>query len=315
VLAERRLPDAMTPRRGTAVAITLLGAALATAGCGLGPGKQLGGVELTVTREYGSTPMLRRAVGDVTESDTAMRVLEREARISTRYGGRFVQSIEGVEAEERFSRSLDWFYYVNGVEAGVGAADYRLRGGESIWWDYRDWGAAVGVPAVVGSWPEPFLHGYDGHRHPVVVECDGGGIACEIVGERLRQAGVSVDQGAARDAIRVLVGPWGRVRDDPAAAQIEKGPEASGVFADFEGTNGGEVLVGLGEDGRRRRVFGPEAGLVAATRRDEEPPAWVVTGATVAAVQAAARLLDSADLRDRYAAAVEAGREEPLPLR
>jgi len=307
----------MTPRRGTAVAIALLGAALAAAGCGLGKGKQLGSVELTVTRDYGSVQMLRRAVGDVTESDTVMRVLEREAKISTRYGGRFVQSVEGLEAEESFSRSLDWFYYVNGVEAGVGAADYRLQGGDSIWWDYRDWGAAVGVPAVVGSWPEPFLHGYDGHRHHVVVECDGGGIACEIAGERLHQAGTAVDQGAAGDALRVLVGPWGRVRDDPAAAQIEKGPRASGVFADFEQAAGrrGYSLVGLGEDGRRRRAFGREAGLVAATRRGEGPPVWVVTGTTVAAAQAAARLLDSADLRNHYAVAVEAGKEEPLPLR
>jgi hypothetical protein len=241
-----------------------------------------------------------------------MRVLERKAEISTRYGGGFVQSIDGVEAQERFSRSLDWFYFVDGVEAGVGAADYRLRGGERIWWDYRDWGAAIGVPAVVGSWPEPFLHGYDGHRHPAVLECRGGGIACEVAGERLRQAGVSLDDGSSADAIRVLVGPWGRVRQDPAAAQIEKGPEASGVFAEFRR---GGALVGLGEDGKPRRAFGPDAGLVAATRRGDAPPVWVVTGATVAGVEAAARLLDSSDLRDRYAVAVEAGKEEPLPLR
>jgi hypothetical protein len=307
----------MTLRRGTAVAIALLGAALATAGCGLGAGKQLGSVELTVTRDYGRVPMLRRKVDGVTESDTVMRVLEREAKIATRYGGGFVQAIDGVEAEERFSRSLDWFYYVDGVEAGIGAADYRLRGGERIWWDYRDWSAAVGAPAVVGSWPEPFLHGYDGHRHPVTVECRAGGIACEMVGERLRQAGVSVDQGGSPDgAIRVLVGPWGRVRTDPAAAQIGKGPAASGVFADFEqARGGGYALVGLGEDGKPRRAFGAGAGLVAATRRGEDPPVWVVTGATGAGTEAAARLLDAADLRDRYAVAVEAGEGAPLPLR
>jgi hypothetical protein len=306
----------MTLCRGTAVAVALLGAALATAGCGLGPGKQLGSVGLTVTRDYGSTPMLARKVGDVTESDTVMRVLEREAKISTRYGGGFVQSIDGVEADERFSHSLDWFYYVNGVEASIGAADYQLRGGESVWWDYRDWSAAIGVPAVVGSWPEPFLHGYGGHRHPVTVECQGGGISCETVGESLRRAGVSVDQGALKDAIRVLVGPWGRVRADPAVAAIEKGPQASGVFAEFEPARGsGYALVGLGEDGQPGRTFGADAGLVAATRRGDDPPVWVITGATGAGVQAAAKLLDSADMRDRYAVAVEAGREEPLPLR
>jgi hypothetical protein len=306
----------MTPRRNSAVAIALLCAALATAGCGLGPGERLGSVELTVTRDYGSEPMLQRQVDDVTESDTVMRVLEREAEISTRYGGGFVQEIDGVEAQERFSHSLDWFYFVNGVEASVGAADYGLRGGDRIWWDYRDWSAAIGVPAVVGSWPEPFLHGYDGHRHPVVVECRGGGIACEIVGESLRRAGVAVDQGAPDDAIRVLVGPWGRLRQDATAAQIERGQRASGVFADFQRrAGGGYALWGLGVDGRYVRAFGPRAGLVAATRRGEGPPVWVVTGAAVAGVEAAAPLLDSAHLRNRYAIVAEAGKEEPVPLR
>lgn len=306
----------MTLRRSPAVAIALLGAALVAAGCGLGPGSQLDDVELRVTRDYGRLPMLQREVDDVTESDTVMRVLEREAEISTRYGGGFVQSIDGVRAQERFSHSLDWFYSVNGVEAPVGAADYRLRGGETIWWDYRDWSAALGVPAVVGVWPEPFLHGYEGQRHPTVLECRGGGIACEIVGERLRRAGVAVEPESAEDPIRVLVGPWERVREDAAAAQIERGPGASGVFADFQRrARGGYALSGLGVDGRPLRGFGSRAGLVAATRRGERPPVWVVTGATGAGVEAAARLLGAAHLRNRYAVVVEAGEESPLPLR
>ena len=65
---------------------------------------------------------------------------------------------------------------------------------------------------------------------------------------------------------------------------------------------------------RRRHDFGPDAGLVAATRRYEAPPIWVVTGATPAAVQAAAGLLDAAKLRDHYAVASEDGKETPLPV-
>ena len=157
----------MTARRGTAVAIALLiAAALAAAGCGLGPGEGVGEVELTVTRDYGTVPVLHRGLGDVTESDTVMRVLERSAEISTRYGGGFVQSIEGAGSGGARRRSLDWFFYVNGVESTVGAADYALHGGEAIWWDYRDWAAAMRVPAVVGSWPQPFLDGYDGQAPP-----------------------------------------------------------------------------------------------------------------------------------------------------
>jgi hypothetical protein len=305
----------MTVRRGTAVAIALLCAAIVIAGCGLGPGKGIGDVDLTVTRDYGTVPVIHRQVGDVTESDTVMRVLERNAKISTRYGGGFVQSIEGLEAEESVERSLDWFFYVDGVEATVGAADYPLDGGESVWWDYRDWGGAMRVPAVVGSWPQPFLDGYDGRRRPVAVECLGGGAACSVVRGRLRDAGAVVASGSPQGALRVLVGPWARVRHDPAAAQIEDGPQSSGVFADFRAVSGGYALQGLGEDGKPARTFGAGAGLVAATRRYEAPPVWVVSGAGAAGVEAAAGLLDTADLRDHYAVAVEGREETPLPLR
>jgi hypothetical protein len=349
------------------VASVVVFAALAAAGCGVGAGKSLGQAELTVTRDFGARRVAGPVRDRVTESDTVMRLLEREANISTRYGGGFVQSIDGIEGAERGGRRHDWFYYVDGVEATVGAADYALRGGDAVWWDYRDWSAATGVPAVVGSWPQPFAGGYDGGRPPVALECLGGGPACAEVRRKLIQAGVrgrllsrisaekttaaekdaggavedvATPAAAAAGAIRVLVGPWARLRRDPAAAQIEDGPAASGVFAKFvpleEGPGGqspatGEQppaasgphptvsrafrLEGLDEGGRPIRSFGPVAGLVAATRQGEAPPVWVVTGAGARGVRAAAGALDSHDLRDRYAVVVNGGKAEPLPLR
>ena len=300
---------------GTAVAVALLFAALAAAGCGLGPGGGVKDGELTVTRDYGTVPVLHRQLGDLTESDTVMRALERNANITTRYGGGFVQSIEGLEGEESASGSFDWFFYVNGVESTIGAADYALHGGESIWWDYRDWDAAMRVPAVVGSWPQPFLGGYDGKQRAVAVECLSGGSACAEVDERLTAAGVDVSPRPTDGAIRVLVGPWSRVRSDPAAAQVERGPQVSGVFAEFHREGNAYRLSGLDESGDDVVDFGPDGGLVAATRRYEEPPVWVVTGASGAGVRAAAGLLDAADLRDHYAVAVDGEKETPLPLR
>jgi hypothetical protein len=303
----------VTRRRGTAVATALLCAVLATAGCGLGAGAGVGAVDLSVTREFGTVPVLQRALA-ADESDTVMRVLEGSAEITTRYGGGFVQSIEGVAEAERGGHPYDWFFYVDGVESPIGAVDYALAGGERIWWDYRDWSATAHVPAVVGSWPAPFSDGYEGERHPVAVECEGGGGACARVREALQGVGVTLADGTPPGAIRVLVGPWARLRSDPAAAAIEAGPEESGVFADFERRPGGYALIGLDRGGRASRALGPAAGLVAATRRYEAPPVWVVTGGTAAAVHAAAGLVAAAKLRDHYAVASADGKETPLPL-
>ncbi len=249
----------MTGRRGTAVAIALLvSAALAAAGCGLGPGKGLGDVTLTVTRDYGAHTLVGPLDDGVTESDTVMRVLDRNAKIETRYGGDFVQSIDGLAAvEEAGAGPTDWFFYVNGVESETGAADYPLHGGERIWWDYRDWSAAMRVPAVVGSWPQPFVDGYEGKRRPVAVECMGGGEACAVVRTRLEDAGATIATGSPAGAIRVLVGPWVEVRRDPAAAQIEDGPQASGVFADFPSPLS---FAYTGKEPRKLRVAGSRRG-------------------------------------------------------
>lgn len=304
----------MSRSRGTAVAIALLGAALAAAGCGLGPGEGVGEVSLTVTRDYGAERLAFAEGESVSESDTVMRVLEGGAEISTRYGGGFVQSIDGLEAERADGRAWDWLFYVNGVESTIGAADYELHGDEAIWWDYRDWSEALRVPAVVGSWPQPFLDGYGGERRPVAVECRGGGSACGTVRARLEDAGATVSPAGTEDAIRVMVGPWARLRGDAAAAQLEDGPQTSGVFAEPIRLGGRFRLVGLDEAGEAARTFGAGAGLVAATRRFDAPPVWVVSGITPAGVIAAAELLDAADLRDHYAVAGQNGRVVSLPI-
>ncbi|MFT3863011.1 MAG: DUF4430 domain-containing protein [Solirubrobacterales bacterium] len=307
--------------RGPAVTIALLlcGAALVAAGCGLGPGSSVGTVDLTVTREFGAVK-ISESSGEANESDTVMRFLEGEDEIETRYGGGFVKSIDGVSESERGGHPYDWFFFVNGVLSPVGAAEVALEGGERIWWDNHDWAASEGVPAVVGSWPAPFTTGWEGHAPVVVVECDGGGAACGATETALEGEGVKVTVGggsgkAPKGAIRVLVGPWAKLRSDPTAALIENGPGESGVYADFGRSQGTSRVVGLDELGEKARTFGADAGLVAATRRFEGPPVWLVTGGTGAAVRAAAAALNAKDLRDHYAVVSEAGAVTPLPLR
>lgn len=302
----------MTARRGTAVAIALLWAALATAGCGLGPGAEVGDVRLTVTREYGAVPVLDRSL-TAKESDTVMRLLEGEAEVETRYGGGYVHAIDGVAEEQRGGDPYDWFFYVDGVESQIGAAEYELDGGERVWWDYRDWSATNHVPAVVGSWPAPFVAGIGGQRRPVAVECTLAGPACSTTVAALEREGVKIVPSAPEKAIRVLVGTWNQLRANSTARLIEDGPAESGVYADFS-SEGQLELIGLDEDGEPARSFAPDTGLIAATSRYGGPPVWVVTGATAAAVRGAAEALDAEHLRDHYAVAIENGKSTPLPL-
>jgi Domain of unknown function (DUF4430) len=302
--------------RGTAVATLLLlgGAAIVAAGCGLGAGAGVGTVDLTVTREFGATKMSESS-GEANESDTVMRFLEGEDEIETRYGGGYVKSIDGVSESEHGGHPYDWFFYVNGVESPIGAAEVSLQGGERVWWDNHDWSATEHIPAVIGSWPAPFTTGWEGHEPVVAVECLGGGAACGEASAALEGEGVKLAKGSPKGAIRVLVGPWAKLRSDPAAGLIEKGPAESGVYAEFTASQGGWRLVGLDENGKQARNFGVGAGLVAATRHYEGPPVWLVTGGTSAGVRAAAAALTAADLRDHYAVASEVGTLTPLPLR
>lgn len=303
----------MNRRRGLAIASALL-ALLAVAGCGLGPGEGLDPVRLTVSHDYGREVVLESEAGDVTEADTVMRVLERSAEIGTSYSGRFVDSIEGAESSSREGRYFDWLFYVNGIESTVGAAEFELRGGEAIWWDYRDWTSALHIPALVGSFPQPLVGGYEGRERPVALVCMEGGGACGTVRSKLEEAGVELAAGEPQGAIRVLVGPWAEVRSDPAAALIEAGVGESGVFAEFHPRGSGYELVALDEGGRAVRELAPWVGLIAATRRFEAPPVWVVTGGMRIAVDAAAERLDAESLRNHYAVATVGDEVLPLPI-
>jgi hypothetical protein len=286
-------------------------------GCGLGTGGTTAGVQLTVTQGFGAQSVAESATPKITGSDTVIRLLERNAAVTTRYGGGFVESIDGLAGGQANGHPVDWFYYVNGLEASRGAAATVLHRGDHVWWDRHDWSAAMQVPAVVGSFPEPFLDGSNGQRLPVRIECTTPSMpACGAVSHALTGLGIPAARGGLllseyNDSYRVIVGPWSQVRTDPAAQKIELGPRVSGVFARFDPA--GHTLSLLDKDGRVVRVAATAAGLVAATKLGDQPPVWVVTGTDTAAVTAAARAFDAGTLHNHFAVAVVNDVGIPLP--
>ena len=307
-------------RRGAAAVAVALCAAVA-AGCGVGAGSTPSQTQLLVSRDFGAQPLAQTDQPKVGGSDTVMRLLQRNAKdVTTRYGGGFVQSVSGVAGGTKDGRPVDWFFYVNGVEADKGATAVRVRQGDRVWWDFHDWGVTDHVPALVGQFPEPFLHGIDGRRLPTRVECvDGKDPACSSVQDRLVSLGLPAARGGVgnsfvRDTLRILVGQWRALREDNPAGLLEKGPAVSGVFA--RPAQDGRSIVLLDGRGRPTRTLGPGTGLIAATAAEgNRDPVWLVTGTDAAGVQAAAAALDEGALAGRFAVAVAGGKPVALPDR
>lgn len=304
--------------RSAALLVLLILASLG-GGCGLGSGKSLeGGATLTVTRDFGERRVGIGAATPIPGGETVMRMLQRDFDVQTRYGGGFVQRINGIAGGRQDGRPVDWFYYVNGILAEDGAAAHKLGAGDDVWWDHHDWSASADVRAVVGAFPEPFLSGVGGKRLPVRLDCAAAAQdACDEVAERLGRVGVKAGRSAAggfggEGLLRIKVGVWADLRRDAAVRRLEEGPRASGVYARPSAV--GDAIALLDPEGRTVRTLDAGSGLVAATKLGGEAPTWVVTGTDAVGLAAAAAQLDGDALADRFAIAVEDGRPVALPI-
>jgi hypothetical protein len=309
-------------RRARALLAAVLVAGLVpVAGCGLGEGDERagGGAILRVTRDFGHRELGEVRLGSVREGETVMRMLRSQFDVTTRFGGRFVQSIDGL-AGKGGGGQADWFFWVNGVEADKGAAEWQVEPGDQIQWDHRDWSAAMRVPAIVGAYPEPFASGLGGKRRPVRIECeDAEAAACAEARRRLQSEGVptsgsSIGAPGVEVVTRLVVARWQRAREVRGAFGLEDGPESTGVFARF--SNDGATLELLDEHGDPVRQVRPGdgVGLVFALQPRAEELLWVVTALDEEGLEAGARALDERKLRDAFAVAVAGDRVDKLPL-
>lgn len=288
--------------------LAVLAACVGLSACGIGAGakEEGGGVSQVVTRDFGQKRLDQRALPSVRESDTVMRLLQGGNKVKTRFGGGYVQSIDGLP--ERGGRA--WLYFVNGIAGDKAADDYELNGGDVIQWDYHSTGVRQNIPAIVGAFPEPFVRGLGGRKFPVRVECeDARSAPCDRVKETLRDSGAPATGSAlgtqgTQNVARVVVATWDVARDLPTVRAIEQGPRRSAVFARFD--QSGDLSL-LDESGRTARTVGRDAGLVAALRPRDDQLVWVVTGGSQKGLARAARAFRRSDLRDAFAVAAPAG--------
>jgi hypothetical protein len=290
--------------------VALSCAAVLLIGCGEAVGGGKGSVSVAITKDFGAQPVVSAPPVGVNGSTSLLEVLDRVT--DTREGTRSITSIGGVDGA--------WRLWVNGVRVDD-ASKAKVRPGDRVWLDLPGAGVTTSVPAVTGSFPEPFVHGTGGKRIPTRVECTApSSDACNATAKRLTALGVvaargGINAGTNDETIRVLVGTWGSLRDerDEAVGRVDRGPAASGIWARF--SRDGRSLGVLDAQGATGDTLGADTGLVAATKIDDREPVWFVTGTDEAGVEAAAGALDEATLTTGYSLAVHDDRGVAVPAR
>jgi hypothetical protein len=311
--------------RRLAVLTSLLGCCAALSACGLQPAKGSSNVTITVTRDFGASTVGTASEARIPSSQHLAALLRRYFRVVPSTIQRTERAINGYAGD---SSSRYWFYYVNGIAVQAGATNPEgrpvtplntlIHPGDRVWWDLHDPAAVRTIPAVVGSFPEPFVHGIGGKRYPTTLECASGlQAACNGIGAQLRRDGVPVaDQalgtGSGQDTLAIVVATWRQLAGSLAGDLVAHGPRNSGVYAKF--ADDGSALELLNPRGQVVRTLGAGAGLVAATNDYVNQPEWLITGTDVAGVAAAASTVTPAKLHDLFALAVQGDARFPLPL-
>ena len=249
-----------------------------------------------------------------------MSLLLRNYSVHTRYGGGFVQSIDGVEGGEAGGQPHR-LVLLRQRRGGARRAPRPPTCTRAI---------ASGGTCTTGARPRTCRRSSAPTRSrsstaSTASACRSvsnarveAGSACGAVATRLQQAGVPAAIGAlgrrcGPAALRVLVGPWRELRVERRCQSLERGPRASGVYATPNATG---TSADAARPGRSRGAT-RSAPAPASSRRRPARNAFR-SGLSPARTRPASRWRrarsSEATLRDRFAVAVTAAGPQPLPV-
>jgi hypothetical protein len=278
-----------------------------------------------VTHGFGEPAILEKSVA-IGENTTALDGLKTVASVETKYGGGFVSSIEGISSHYEGANKTkeDWFFYINGISLSTGAGGYILRDGDSEHWDYHDWSFRQFIPAMIGDFPEPFVHGISEVVYPTVVTYQSGWEEeARQIADKLRGLGVqsvtyrSFDELPAADeetSNLILVG----TSDFAPVEELNEPWNRLGFFGHFEDG----ALVVFDSAGELVHEYSAGTGLIQATQSIWNPKGvgagenvvWVVSGLDESGVKAAVDILINHPDAYKYACAVVVTEGETLRL-
>ncbi|MCX6338880.1 MAG: DUF4430 domain-containing protein [Candidatus Aureabacteria bacterium] len=278
-----------------------------------------GYVTLRVGRDFRNPPLLEKRVSFSGQS--VMKLLQCCATVETAFGGAFVQSINGLRAGKNRGAGRSWFYYVNGLIAGVGAAQYVPENGDCVSWDLHAYEGVGAIPALIGCFPHPFLSPQRSRAAFPLILHDSASRekACALarVLERQGVKGIRVqmisDGPIPDNTPSIIIGRWDEISRSSTVKRVYEHRDACGVFVEFNS----EGLRILALD-RTPRTCLPRAGAILAARggRATAVPIWLITGTDHARTSEAADILihEPGRIKGMVSAAISGGRLYPVPI-
>jgi len=275
-------------------------------------------VTLRVTREFGAVRMTEKSI-PVQAGDTVIDVLKRSGLpLKTGYNGGFVESIDGVASEYQpgnpASKKRDWFFYVNGQMADVGAAEFAVYAGDIVWWDFHSWEYAISTPSMIGAYPHPFrVREGEKPAWPLVVMAGKGfeeqaeqvaDALQKVRGERVNVVSWNESQWTKENGL-VVVGDTAALLASPFVQELWKAKQMQGLFVELNQ----QGVVAVSDQGKPAGQYNrPGTGLLLATMHPQtRMPVWIVSGTDADGVSKIAQSLTTTGEPapfDSYAGAV-----------
>ena len=271
-------------------------------------------VRVVATQNFGQKLMFDKTL-EVPSDTSAMAALQKVAEIETAYGGGFVNAINGVRSgfTGRQKAKMDWFIYINGIQSNTGALDYKLHDGDIQQWDFHNWSFHRFIPAIVGDFPEPFLHGYGGVIYPTLIVYQGGWEEdARRVADKFNRLGIEnvsirgineLRENEKESCNLILLG----TPDFPPIAELNEVWKRLGFYAHFQDS----MVKVFDLEGEPVAEYDAGVGLIQATQNPWNPKGigvcenvvWLVSGTDEAGVKVAIATLIKHYTEFRYACA------------
>lgn len=282
-------------------------------------------VTLLVTKDFGKETLFDKKV-EIKDDYTVIDILEKNLEITTKWDGGFVSEINKIKSDNGGigGQRKDWFYFVNGVCADVGAMGYELSKHDIVWWDYHPWESMSANTAVIGCYPEPFIHGYAGKIEPTIIMTSSDKLSlANSLKKSLESKGVidikikELSEKLLENRLgpTILIGQWDELKNMKYLTELNSAYKKTGINLYFT-DNGVELLK---YDGTVAKKVKNKVGIIASIGEGlgDHKPLWLIIGTDDEGLKGTIDVLSKnpEKIKKMYSAAVVQDEIISLPIR